>query len=197
MTHISADVRADSTLFLEWLLKTVGAEGVRGVKGWGKTLKCWVVLMGWETSRDGGKSTIEFSDAGKNKKATLQHLLVLGRFLELGLIEEEEDEVVGGDGEREKEGPHETSICHMLPKSSNVYAHLGLFVTQGAQGVGKGKVEDEEGSAEDMESRRRVFKAVFLGNVVKGLEVKVQEAGEIGRVAGGVLKRLGKAMVRS
>jgi len=154
MTHISEDIRTDSTNFLGWLLKAVGHDGIRG-RGWGKTLNCWMVLMGWE-----GQKTNLFS---ANKKAVVQHLTVLGQFLSLGFDSVEDKDYV-----------------HLLPKSSNIFAHLSLFA------------QDE--GADDEDSRKRIFKA-YEENVRKGLDAKRKEGGEFGRAATGVIKVIDKSGV--
>ncbi|EWC46298.1 hypothetical protein DRE_04469 [Drechslerella stenobrocha 248] len=195
MTHISADIRADSTNFLALLLDVVGEEAVRGAKGWGKTLKCWMVLMGWENGKPGAgvrTSTIEFSDPGKNKKASLQHLGVLKRFLATGMLEDISPVSHFDVGMNDLLRPHQHTEAHLLPLSSNIYAHLSLFATSAAlENVNE---EDAEGSAEDSDSRRRIMRNVFEGNIRAGLLARLQEAGEVGRVAGSVLKTLDKAL---
>ncbi|KAF3911634.1 hypothetical protein AA313_de0201789 [Arthrobotrys entomopaga] len=195
MTHISTDIRGDSTNFLSWLLDVVGEDAVRGAKGWGKTLKCWMVLLGWESGKsDPGirTSTIEFSDPGKNKKASQQHLTVLKKFLSVGMLENELQfshyDVRMADLLR----PHQYTESYLMPKTSNIYAHLSLFATSGVtENVNE---EDAEGSAEDFDSRRRIVKNVFEGNIRAGLHMRLQEGGEIGRLAGGLLKTLDKAL---
>ncbi|KAF3906201.1 hypothetical protein ABW20_dc0101352 [Dactylellina cionopaga] len=185
MTHISAEIRADSTKFLSWLLDIVGEEAVRGAKGWGKTLKCWMVLLGWEGGKSGAgirASTIEFSDPGKNKKASLQHLAVLKRFLSVGMLENTVSVSHFDIRMTDLLRPHQHSDLYLMPKTSNIYAHLSLFATNGvAENVNE---EDAEGSAEDFDSRKRIVKNVFECNIRAGLEARLQEAGEIGRVAG-------------
>ncbi|KAK6544063.1 rRNA processing protein [Orbilia ellipsospora] len=195
MTHISADIRGDSTNFLSWLLDVVGEDAVRGAKGWGKTLKCWMVLLGWESGKSGPgirTSSIEFSDPGKNKKASLQHLIVLKKFLSVGMLENETPlshyDIRMADLLR----PHQYTESHLMPKTSNIYAHLSLFATGGVmENVNE---EDAEGSAEDFDSRRRIVNNVFEGNIRAGLHTRLQEGGEIGRLAGGLLKVMDKAL---
>ncbi|KAK6358578.1 rRNA processing protein [Orbilia blumenaviensis] len=193
MTHISAEIRADSTNFLSWLLDVVGEEAVRGAKGWGKTLKCWIVLLGWESAKSGRTargSTIEFSDPGKNKKATLQHLGVLKQFLYTGMVEEEAQISDFEMRDRDLLLPHQYSDVYMMPKTSNVYGYLNIFGIP-AENTSE---EDAEGSSEDCDSRRRVVKNVFEGSIRTGLQARLQEGGEVGRAAGAVLKILDKGL---
>ncbi|KAK6334038.1 rRNA processing protein [Orbilia brochopaga] len=195
MTHISADIRADSTNFLALLLNVVGEEAVRGAKGWGKTLKCWMVLLGWESAKSGAgvrTSTIEFSDPGKNKKASQQHLSVLKQFLTIGMLVAEEPVSNLDIGRNDLLRPHQYTELYLLPRTSNIYAHLSLFATSVA--VENVNEEDAEGSAEDCDSRKRIMKNVFEGNIRAGLLARIQEGGEVGRQAGGVLKILDKAL---
>ncbi|KAF3934902.1 hypothetical protein ABW19_dt0205537 [Dactylella cylindrospora] len=195
MTHICADIRADSTNFLSWLLNVVGEEAVRGAKGWGKTLKCWMVLLGWENIKSGSgirTSTIEFSDPGKNKRASLQHLTVLKQFLAAGLVETKSQNSSFDIRMADLLRPHQHTELHLLPRSSNVYAYLSLFATAGT--VENVNEEDAEGSAEDLDSRRRIMKHVFESNIRAGLQARLQEAGEVGRAAGSVLKILDTAL---
>ncbi|EPS42972.1 hypothetical protein H072_3085 [Dactylellina haptotyla CBS 200.50] len=195
MTHISAEIRGDSTNFLAWLLDVVGEDTVRGAKGWGKTLKCWMVLLGWESGKSGTgirTSTIEFSDPGKNKKAALQHLTVLKRFLSVGMLEDSAPASHFDIRMMDLLQPHQHTDLHLMPKTSNIYAHLSLFAASGA--VENVSEEDAEGSAEDFDSRRRIMRNVFEENIRAGLNSRLQEAGEVGRLAGGVLKVMDKAL---
>ena len=50
-------------------------KAVNGIHGWGKMLRAWMVLMGWESDTKvdrGASSAIELSDAGEGK-AVLSH----------------------------------------------------------------------------------------------------------------------------
>lgn len=195
MTHINAEVRSDSTNFLSWLMDIVGEDAVRGAKGWGKTLKCWIVLLGWESNKSSGgikTSAVEFSDPGKNKKAMLQHLRVLKQFLSVGMLDPETITSHSDARMVDLLRPHQYSDAYMMPKTSNIYAHLSLFATPGV--VENLNEEDAEGSAEDFDSRRRIMKNVFEANIRVGLLAKLQEGGEPGRTAGSVLKTLDKAL---
>ncbi|KAJ6263396.1 hypothetical protein Dda_1959 [Drechslerella dactyloides] len=171
MTHISADIRADSTNFLAFLLDVVGEEAVRGAKGWGKTLKCWMVLLGWESATAGGgvrTSTIEFSDPGKNKKASLQHLGVLKRFLTVGMLEVEEPVSHLDIGMNDFLRPHQYTELYLLPRTSNIYAHLSLFATSAA--VENGNEEDAEGGKQLLEEAVVNFKNALQPNDRKAFE---------------------------
>jgi len=191
MTHISSDIRADSTKFLDWLLGASGEE-VFSAGGWGVCLRGLCGCLGFSGavggSGGGGVSSVIVPKIQDGRIALL-HLAVLTKVLEVGLAKR-----VGGEGEigvagrRRPDGLHASYEAHKLPSRSNVYASLGLFDTLAS--VSKEGVL-REAEPEDRDSRisyliggagRGVFDSLILGlgRLKKG-------GGEIGRAAGKVL----------
>lgn len=73
----------------------------------------------------------------------------------------------------------------MLPKRSNVFAHLNLF--------GPPRDEESEMYAEQ-EERQAIFHKRFRATVSSGVEAAKREGGEVGRAAAGVAKVLAEEM---
>lgn len=196
MTHITEDIRADSTKFLEWAIG-VDREGAFGGGGWGNSLKGITGCLGW--SGGGVKAVVP---KGKETKVILQHLGVLKAVLEAGLAGGENAEKEYGRA-RSSGLLHGSLEAYMIPNKSNVYAYLNLFSAPPANSSGI----DGEGTAgsgmmtmvgepEDEDSRRRYLisgpgKGV-LSVLEMGLSSLKKDGGEVGRVAGKLLTHLGE-----
>lgn len=195
-THITEDIRADSTKFLEWAIG-VDREGAFGGGGWGNSLRGIAGCLGW--TGGGVKAVVP---KGKETKIVLQHLGTLKAVLEAGLAScgnEEQD----GKGVRGLGLLHGSSEAYMIPNKSNVYAYLNLFSTPSANisGGGSGGIGTAGsgsmamvGEPEDMDSRRRYLKdgpgKGALAVLKIGLSSLKKDGGEVGRVAGKVLAYL-------
>ncbi|KAH0543221.1 hypothetical protein FGG08_002482 [Glutinoglossum americanum] len=202
MTHIAADIRADSTGFLLWLLDVAGDEAMGSSSGWVKTTKCFIALMGWgdgvNASRGVGK--INFGKAGGDTKTTVKHLQAFMQFLARGLLTPL-DPAGSPDDTMDSELthyhnlistnlllPHPTTPQHLLPKTSNCYSHLNLFATA----TTPSEAETLE-IAEDCEARRRLFK-IYVKIVERGLEDARREGGLVGRAASAAYRMLERGM---
>lgn len=196
-THITEDIRADSTKFLEWAI-SVDREGAFGSGGWGNSLRGIAGCLGW--TGGGVKAVVP---KGKETKIVLQHLETLRAVLEAGLA--------NGDNEVEEDGKrirnlgllHRGSEAYMIPKKSNLYAYLNLFSAPpannsagGSGGLGTARSGSMAmvGEPEDMDSRRRYLmdgpgKGVLVA-LKMGLSSLKRDGGEVGRVAGKVLAHL-------
>lgn len=184
MTHLAAEIRLDALAALEWLLDVAQDDAVSCPGGWVKTLKTFMSMMGWSTSKGSTKwtsaSKVSFGKAGK---AFPRQLLVLAQFLKAGLVEPETNKTVASSaGGR---FPLWDVEQHMIPNRSNAYAHLNLF----------GSSRDEEGEMYiDREDRQGVFYKRFLVDVNIGVELAKKEAGEAGRAAAVLTKVLLEGM---
>ncbi|KAG0637437.1 Rix1 complex component [Tuber brumale] len=189
MTHISSDIRADSTKFLDWLLGA-SREEVFSAGGWGVCLRGLCGCLGFNGVVGGGGGSSFIVPKVQDGKIALPHLAVLTKVLEAGLVErvDVEGEVGVGDRRRRPDGLHVSYEAHKLPSRPNVYASLGLFDTLGSVSRGGG-LKDRE--PEDRDSRisyltggagRGVFDSLVLGlgRLKKG-------GGEMGRAAGKAL----------
>ncbi|CUS10866.1 unnamed protein product [Tuber aestivum] len=187
MTHISSDIRMDSTKFLDWLLGASGEE-LFSAGGWGVCLRGLCGCLGFGGTAGEGSSVIV--PKVQDGKAALPHLAVLTKVLEAGMVDRQdvEGEVGAGDRRRRPDGLHASYEVHKLPSRSNVYASLGLFGTLG--GVYRGGVL-QEADPEDRDSRIRYLiggpgRGMF-DSLVLGLERLKKGGGEMGRAAGKAL----------
>ncbi|KAH0556015.1 hypothetical protein GP486_006043 [Trichoglossum hirsutum] len=201
MTHLAADVRADSTGFLVWILNVAGDEAVSSPPGWVKTTKCFVALLGWdggvETLGRAGKATL--GQTGGDNKTMVKHLQALTQFLSVGLLTPPDTTRSGDIGDSEPTHyqnlistnlllPHPNTPQHLFPKTSDCYAYLNLFAT-----VTTSLGMETSGAADDYEGRRRQFRPYIKG-VERGLENAKKEGGLLGRVASAAQKTLEKGM---
>ncbi|KAK9478464.1 Rix1 complex component [Lipomyces japonicus] len=188
MTHISPDVRSDSTKFLSLLLKIDDPDIPFQIvtRAWLKTLTCLSSLLGWTiTGVDSGfSSTLGFSSSVLSVSNAAGHLEAFAAFLKLGLSDN------ATDAERaEAELPlyHIDTIKHLLPKkSSSPYARLGLF----SSGTANGEVL----STEDIGARYQVIEPMLPG-ILEGLDKGRREGGEMGRSCKHIIDFLEKVKV--
>lgn len=192
-THITEDIRADSTKFLEWAIG-VDREGAFGGGGWGNSLRGIAGCLGWT---GGGVRAVV--PKGKETKIVLQHLGTLNAVLEAGLTNcnnKEQD----GKGVQDSGLLHGSSEAYMTPNKSNVYAYLNLFSTlstnnssRSSGGIGSGSMA-MVGEPEDMDSRCRYLTdgpgKGALAILKMGLSSLKKDGGEVGRAAGKVLAHL-------
>lgn len=191
-THITEDIRADSTKFLEWAIG-VDREGAFGGGGWGNSLRGIAGCLGW--TGGGVKAVVP---RGKETKIVLQHLGTLKAVFEAGLVSRDNKE------QGRVQGPgllHGNLESHMIPNKSNVYAYLNLFSTPSVNNHGSGGLGTAGsgpmammGEPEDVDSRRRYLtdglgKGV-LAVLKMGLSSLKKDGGEVGRAAGRVLAHL-------
>lgn len=190
MTHLASEIRNDGLSVLEWLLEIAGEYVVSCPGGWVKTLKCFMSMMGWATSKKSSKWTSESKASfGRAGKEFSRQLNLLSRFLKAGLVEPEDDKLeegkpLSGTG-RQPVFPLTDVNLHIIPRRSNAYTHLNLF----------GTPRDEDGEIySDRESRQRVFAKLFQATVENGVDMVRKEGGDAGRAAAVVLKNLQEGM---
>lgn len=174
MTHLAADIRSSTLDILEWALKIGGQELVKSPGGWFKTLKCFIIMLGWIIATEtAGWSTGRSSlgKAGLEGKEFAKTLHVLSFFLETGfvLFASQSSELLQGN-----RFPLRDFERHFLAKRSNTFGYLNLF----------GPPPDEESQAyEDRQDRQNVFHRRFQQALEIGIETVKKEGGETGRAA--------------
>ncbi|KIN04383.1 hypothetical protein OIDMADRAFT_156279 [Oidiodendron maius Zn] len=169
LTHLSARISTDSLSALEWLLEVAKDSAVSCPGGWFKTIKCFLLMLGWSTTDKSLGWTRSNSSFGAIGKAQGRQLLVFAQFLKAGICDDHP--LVQYDPGN---GPPLYREAYMTPTVPNPFAHLNLF----------GPPRDEETEMYmDIESRQRVFQTHFQPAVEAGIERVKKEAGEAGRSA--------------
>lgn len=174
MTHLAADIRSSTLDILEWALKIGGQELVKSPGGWFKTLKCFIVMLGWTiatetTGWSTGKSSL--GKAGFEGKEFAKTLHALSLFLETGLVLFPDQ---SPESLQENYFPLRDIKRHVLTTRSNTFGYLNLF----------GPPPDEESQAyEDRQDRQNVYHRRFQQALESGIETVMKEGGETGRAA--------------
>ena len=185
MTHLAADIRNSSLDLLEWTLKIGGQELVNAPGGWFKTLRCFIVMLGWTTATkttgwSSGRSSL--GEAGFEGKEFARTLYALSLFLEAGIVSfaDEAAEML-----QSNPFPLWDLERHFLPKRSNAFSYLNLF----------GPPSDEENQAyEDRQDRQQTFHRRFQQTLEAGIETVKKEGGETGRAAARLKKVMSDGM---
>lgn len=181
MTHIQPDVRSTSTKFLSIVLLHALEAVARSY--FVKTLKSFFTIMSWNL-RDDKKSvslavTTSSLMGGTTKKARVGHLTALLRFLETTLFREE-----ASSDEKAVSYIHPQTGCYLLPKNPHPYASLKLFTQETAHADDIFSLASLESlSTDDVETRKKIIRDVFLELLKKNLANLVKEGGDVGREA--------------
>ncbi|ANB15824.1 Ipi1p [Sugiyamaella lignohabitans] len=212
MTHITPEIRAQSTDFLNILLETVPEQVSR--LSWAKTLKCFFPLLGWPledekktssgpkhpgTTISSASVTTGLSFGASAAKTKLAHIMSLDKLLNIGL-----DEALDSASDNLPPFHHPETAKFLLPIRSGPYATLGLFSrSTGIGGTNSSTSQHSTRSStpisestdvftvtEDVESRCGLVKTVYYKSLTRGLENTVKEAGQVGRVSSNMLKFL-------
>lgn len=207
MTHITPDIRADSTKFL--LLMVSPATGsnhsfdhpfdlsicsVLQRQYWAKTLNCFFALFGWTIEKTDQQLTMSSStvtaglafgkQAGNVKKSFLECLQL---FLRTGLSEfgvvYKEIKLKDGEG-------NDLTVQQRQPEKPAFHPKSGLFLCPENSDpfihLNLFKSVNSTGSTssitDNVEARRETL-APYLGSLHHGLELLAKEGGEIGRLA--------------
>ena len=178
MTHLAAEIRWSALDALHWLISATGEEVVVCPGGWARTLRCFLVMLGWQ-AETGSKGTsfapvpISYGKMFGDPKSAVKQFNVLVAFLEQGL------------GRKNQNGFKDVNIAaidfplrhasqHVISKRSDCFAHLNLF----------GYIRDEESQMyEDREDRQKFFQLHIWPSLSSGIENSRKEGGEIGRAA--------------
>lgn len=196
MTHIQPDIRNTSTRFLSVLVSHSPSTLFRTY--FIKTLRCYFSLLSWTLINDKRSVSLAATNSASmeaiSKAARVNHLEVLKRFLMLS---------VGSLEEMKEEDyshivlPHPQSGLYLLPSSSQPFASLKLFdnvdFSSGYSSDPSGTYDFnklENTATEDIETRRILFKEVFMELMKKNLMMLVKEGGELGREANACIRIL-------
>ena len=176
MTHLAADVRLSAVDVLSWLLDVAGNEVVTCAGGFVKTMNCFLTTLNWNSSNPAAGQT-RFGKAGVEGKSMGKILQVLGKFLAVGIGEDENSEDEEQGEQTAANWPLWHMEQHMISPRSNAYGYLNLF------GAPR---DDDSRLMEDRDERLEVFNSKFRILVESGVEQARKEGGEIGRSIAGV-----------
>ncbi|CAK9437133.1 uncharacterized protein LODBEIA_P15460 [Lodderomyces beijingensis] len=185
MTHIQPDIRNTSTKFLGILLEYADLKLY-----FVKLLKNFFVLMSWslkDDSKSKGVSVTSNSSillGANSKKARVEHLKVLTKFLQVSLLKGE-SEAQGSDNFHNCIMPHPQTFKYLIPSVPQAFSPLNLFAnefkgdlfTSGSVAV----QELESVTTEDLNTRLMIMNGVFKDRMLKNLTSLHAEGGDVGR----------------
>ncbi|CDK25455.1 unnamed protein product [Kuraishia capsulata CBS 1993] len=195
MTHISPEIRRDSTKFLQVLLENSSDALVRA--DFVKSLKCFCQLLNWallDTKKSISLAITTASTGGIRSKlddsSRASHLKVLANFLHFGLLRE----TVTGDADEAAATFHPLMSRYMIPSVSQPYSHLKLFerdssvltnvkIVSVVDNTDKTSLNLEGITTEDVGTRRKVFSEIFAPIMKKELANCLKEGGAVGKEA--------------
>ncbi|ABN68682.2 protein involved in rRNA processing [Scheffersomyces stipitis CBS 6054] len=192
MTHLHPEIRNSSTKFLNVLVEHAPQSLSKSF--FVKTMRSYFTLMSW-TLTDDKKSvslaiTTSAAIGGSVKKARIGHLAVLKAFLQASLFPQLSDSAESEINPAIVVSVHPQSYKYLIPAAtSQAFAPLKLFANElpnNSKDIDDGKfhISDLDTiTAEDLDTRRKVFVDVFQKPVVKNLNSLVKEGGEVGREA--------------
>ena len=179
ITHLATGIRNTALEILGWALEIDGKELVACPGGWVKTLKTILTVLAWNEDATINDWTSSRALVGRSGSKSLPRTLgLLAALLRAGLVARPSPDYLEAQLHR---FPLWDVEYHMPPCQSNTYGYLNLF--------GPAKDQDSQGY-ENIEDRRRIFRNVFEGRVVKGVSAARREGGEVGRAAAAVTKAL-------
>ncbi|KAG2730766.1 hypothetical protein G9P44_005915 [Scheffersomyces stipitis] len=209
MTHLHPEIRNSSTKFLNVLVEHAPQSLSKSF--FVKTMRSYFTLMSW-TLTDDKKSvslaiTTSAAIGGSVKKARIGHLAVLKAFLQASLFPQLSDSAESEINPAIVVSVHPQSYKYLIPAAtSQAFAPLKLFANElpkskingfntilGQHNSSSNSKDIDDGkfhisdldtiTAEDLDTRRKVFVDVFQKPVVKNLNSLVKEGGEVGREA--------------
>lgn len=186
MTDMSSTVRADAMGFLEWLLDARADLVLSCPGGWPKTLRTFIVLLGWSGYVSGVSSSSSSASAADDKgwtsaprttfgadrsgTAYARQIGTLTRFVTAGLKQL---------SLQPREPNYYWDHLWGMPKGPYPYAHLQLHL------------QDEYSRQYlDEDMRRDFFRRHMMGGMLKAAEETRKEAGAAGRAAGVLVKAI-------
>ena len=185
MTHLAVEIRSSALDVFQWLLSVAGDEVVSCPGGWARTLRCFLIMFGWQTE-PGNKTTplsIANGKISSDNKNLVKQLNILSSFLDQGLGGK--DENLHHLQSAADSFPLRHVSQHMIPHRSNCFDHLNLF----------GSVRNEESQMyEDREGRQGFFETFIWPSLHAGIENARKEGGEVGRIAAALLKTIADNM---
>lgn len=172
MTHLAADIRRSSLDIIHWALDADPDDFVSSPGGWVKTVKYFLIMLGWSTeAKTPGWSSTQSSGAGAQDANLVKCLTALSSFLEAGLVPSEADLAPAPS---RWTFPLLDVHRHMLPQRPNAFRSLNLF--------GPPRDEESEGY-EDRGARQRIFADRFQSTLEERLRDTKRQGGEVGRAA--------------
>lgn len=167
MTHLSADISADSLGVMEWLLDVADDELVAIPGGWFKTLKTFCTIMRWSLSSSaaGWTSAPSTGLRAKDGQVMARQMSLLTRFIQVGF-----KPVIPVAPSPQDYWDN----LYRIPRDPHAFEYLNLH----------GEMRDEENEMyPNREARQGVFARRFLDSVSKGIEKMKKEGGAVGRAA--------------
>ena len=193
MTHLAAEIRGSALDALRWLIAVTADEVVVCPGGWARTLRCFLVMLGWEagngvrgttTAAKANSVSVSYGKVFGDPKSTVKQFSVLATFLEQGLGRNNNCDADNVDIAA-MEFPLRHVSQHVISNRSDCFAHLNLF----------GSVRDNESQMyEDREDRQEFFKRCIWPSLSSGIENSKKEGGEIGRAAALLAKAVAENM---
>lgn len=182
MTHILPDIRNTSTKFLDVMLEYADIKLY-----FVKILKNIFILMGWSLQNDSKSKSVSITSGasillGTNtKKARVDHLIALAKFLQATLIENQD--ASAAEYSADAILIHPQSCKYLIPTIPQAYSPLKLFVNE--MSVGDGSLGDLQSldalTTEDLSTRVEVMNNFFKDKLMGSLSNLVKEGGEVGR----------------
>ena len=196
MTHLQPAIRNDSSKFLQILCDHAPQSLVKSY--YIKTLKNYFTLLAWTINDDKKQASLAITTSvaigGPSKKARIDHLHTLKKFLDISLFAPSLDTAFDFSA---VVAIHPQSLKYIFPTTPQPFSPLNLFnpnVVKQSHGLQQSGVKDiDDGSfsfrdldtisAEDLETRRKIMFDVFEKPIIKNLRSLVKEGGEVGREA--------------
>lgn len=177
MLHIQPGVKNDAPKLLRVLLASPASALAVCSQHWNRTLQLYCQLMGWPLTASNARVAITIGAATIAsellKRARALHLQVLRQFMARGL-----ERSTGAAAAR---GPHPATALYMIPTRLQPYAMLRLYGSHSDSGSGLGTltVDDLPSVAlDDVETRHKVVRDVFLQTMLRGTEALAKEGGD-------------------
>ncbi|KAI5969665.1 IPI1 [Candida margitis] len=182
MTHIQPNIRNTSTKFLDVMIEYADIKSY-----FVKILKNFFILMSWPLQNDSKSKSISITSGssvllGTNtKKARIDHLSALAKFLDATLFEQ--DNTTGKDSNLSVVTTHPQSCKYLISTIPQAYAPLKLFVNEISTNDGNlGELKNLDTlTTEDLSTRVNVMKDFFKERLINSLLNLVKEGGEVGR----------------
>lgn len=186
MTHLTPEIRAQSTQFLDYLIDVAPQEISR--LSFIKTMNCFFPLFGWPLENSSATAlnskvtlasstvTTGLSFGAKADKTKLLHLQSLEKLLILALQEDQADV-------KNSSSFHSESNKFLLTTTPNPYLGLELFIAKNSNNDTTSDII----VTEDLDERMRIINDKYKVPLTRGLQESAKEGGQVGRVAKSIL----------
>lgn len=184
MTHLSQDIKDDGLNYMEWLLDAAGETVVVSPGCWVKPLKDFMSVLGWtmpttpSSAAKGGWTTAPRTTFGSKKfgHSFPRQMMVLAKFLELGLKPESSDPWTPNDW---------VSGISTVSRTPDPFGYLGLF---------KPPRDEDSEIYRNREDRQEILARRFMDAIEAGVDMAKKEGGAAGRAAAVLDKALRDGM---